>query len=214
MHHQDLEALRDLGDRHEVLHRVVAGAFRHRRDHRERRGVAHQQRVAVGLGLRHFARADGAAGAGAVLDHHRLPELGRKDLRGAGIVGPPAAAATMMRIGLVGPSCWRSIAIDAWRSRRWQSQYAIHGSPRDLRDAGASSTARFDLLAVRSAENDRGQSAQRLSGSRAVPAQLTPRACRSETAASKPSVSRRPSVSIIAFISQTAPAVTSRIDTL
>ena len=38
----------------------------------------HQQRVAVGLGFRDQADADGATRPGAVLDDDRLPDLGRE----------------------------------------------------------------------------------------------------------------------------------------
>ena len=73
-HQQDFADLRHHRNRREVLFAVV-GQFGI-----ERRigGVArkhHQQRVAVGFGLRDRAGSDGAAGAGAVVDDDGLTEL-------------------------------------------------------------------------------------------------------------------------------------------
>ena len=75
--HQDLIGIHHLGDGGEILRRVVAGGFRHRRDVGERRRIAEQQRVAIGVGTRHRLRGDRAAGAAAVVDDHALAERGR-----------------------------------------------------------------------------------------------------------------------------------------
>ncbi len=72
MHHQDHVAVRHARDRREVLDRIVAGILRHRGNHRQRAGVAVEQRVAVGLGGGERPRPDRAAGAGAVVDDHAL----------------------------------------------------------------------------------------------------------------------------------------------
>ncbi len=64
-------------DRHEILVRVERHALVQQRIDHQRRG-AEQQRVAVGPGARRRCDADIAAGAAAVLDHDRLPELLRK----------------------------------------------------------------------------------------------------------------------------------------
>ena len=73
MHQHDIAARRDQADRREILARVVADVGIERRIDRER-ARRDQKRVAVGLGLRHLARRDGAAGAAAVLDHDGLAE--------------------------------------------------------------------------------------------------------------------------------------------
>ncbi len=72
--HDDQLAGADQPDRREILARVVADVAVERRIDRERAGAAEHQRVAVGRGLRHRARGDRAAGAGAVLDDDVLAE--------------------------------------------------------------------------------------------------------------------------------------------
>ena len=64
------------GQRHrrEILERIVAELGLHERVDGERPVRADQQRVAVGRGARHHFGADAAAGAAAVVDHHRLPK--------------------------------------------------------------------------------------------------------------------------------------------
>jgi hypothetical protein len=63
-------------DMGEVLDRVVAEILRHDRHGQVRGRVGDEQRIAVGLGLRHIGGADAAAGAGLVLDYEGLPEHG------------------------------------------------------------------------------------------------------------------------------------------
>ena len=75
-HHEDLVALGEFRDRRELAGRIVAGARRHRRRHGEHAGVADEQRIAVGRRRDHGARADRAAGAGAVLDHRPAGRAG------------------------------------------------------------------------------------------------------------------------------------------
>jgi hypothetical protein len=71
-------------DLDQVLARVVGQVGIQRRVDRVARGVDEQQ-VAVGRRPRHGDRGDRAAGARAVLDHHRLaPELGELAADGAG----------------------------------------------------------------------------------------------------------------------------------
>ena len=63
----------------EVTQRVV-GQLPEQRN-RQRVAVAHQQQgVAIGTGLRHPLRGDDAAGAGPVVDHHRLAQRARHGL--------------------------------------------------------------------------------------------------------------------------------------
>ena len=73
-------------DRDEILHRVVVLGLPHRRARGDGAARAEQQRVAVGGRLRHRRAADGAGGAGAVLDDHllaeRFAERGRDGARG------------------------------------------------------------------------------------------------------------------------------------
>ena len=59
-------------DRREVTHRVVRQAGKETDVHRVRPERAHHQRIAIGRRLGHHVRADVAAGAGAILDQHRL----------------------------------------------------------------------------------------------------------------------------------------------
>ena len=61
-------------DRREILARVVADIRIKRRIDGERASAAEPERVAIGGGLGDLARADRAAGAAVVLDHHRLAE--------------------------------------------------------------------------------------------------------------------------------------------
>ncbi len=79
--HQDLEALRELRDRREVLQRIVAGRGRNRRIDGEHAGVANQQRIAVRRRRCDRAGAQRAAGPRPVLHHARLAEL-RNESRG------------------------------------------------------------------------------------------------------------------------------------
>ena len=92
-------------DRDEGLRVVARVLVEHRRD-RDHRQRAPQQRVAVGLGDGDRLAADGGAGAGAVFDHHRLAELHLHllgdEARAMVSIGPPAATATMILIGLSG----------------------------------------------------------------------------------------------------------------
>ena len=71
-HHQHLAALAEAGDRNEILHRVV-GQLPVEMLVGGMRGVGRDQhRVAVGRSAGHGLRAEHAAGAGLVVDHHRL----------------------------------------------------------------------------------------------------------------------------------------------
>ena len=74
----DDEHLRDrghAGHRLEVLQRPVFDDRRlQRRGDRHRAAPAHEQRIAVGRLRRHVVGADGAAGAGTIVDHHGLAE--------------------------------------------------------------------------------------------------------------------------------------------
>src|SRR5262245_1677344 len=80
MDDQHLVVLRDLRDRREGLAGIVVAIIGDGGDHDERADVATQQRVAVGIGGRHRLGAEAAGGAGAVLDHDRLPEREREVL--------------------------------------------------------------------------------------------------------------------------------------
>jgi len=73
-HHQHLVAFGDLGDRRELLDRVVIAEAIDRRAHHQRARIAEQQRVAVGLGGGDGLGAERPAGAAAILDDHGLPE--------------------------------------------------------------------------------------------------------------------------------------------
>ena len=96
--------VRDLGDRREILDRVV-GHLAQRRVDAVRRDVAEQQRVAVGRGPGDELGADRAVGAGLVLDDHRLlqplVELLRDDAR-HGVVAAAGEVGTTMVIVLDG----------------------------------------------------------------------------------------------------------------
>jgi hypothetical protein len=59
---------------------VADAAVDQRRDH-QRAGVAKQQCIAIGIGLRDELCRDGAAGPRFVLDDHALPEQRRQSLR-------------------------------------------------------------------------------------------------------------------------------------
>ena len=70
---------RELGDRVEVLHRIVVHlVIKARIDHEA--GRRHQERIAIRACARDVAVADAAAGAAAVLDHDRLPQPLRERL--------------------------------------------------------------------------------------------------------------------------------------
>jgi hypothetical protein len=65
-------------DRNEIaLHVELHLGYEVQRDHRVR---GEQQRVAIGRGARHLAGADGAGGAGPVLDHHLLAKAAGEPL--------------------------------------------------------------------------------------------------------------------------------------
>ena len=74
MHHQRIRRVADQADRRKILARIVADVLVERRPDRERAGIAEHQRVAVGLALRDRLGADGAAGAGPVVDHDLFAE--------------------------------------------------------------------------------------------------------------------------------------------
>ena len=80
MDQQQVGDLHGERDRLEVLQRVVSDRAEEMRIDRERPGIAHQQRVAIGRRLGHEGRADTAAGAGLVLDDEGLPERGAQPL--------------------------------------------------------------------------------------------------------------------------------------
>ena len=80
MRHHDVRHLRHQRDGREVLDRIVVQLGVQRRADRERRRDQHD-RVAVRRRARRRLRADVAAGAAAVLGHHRLPERSREAVR-------------------------------------------------------------------------------------------------------------------------------------
>jgi hypothetical protein len=71
---QDERGVAELGHRREVGHGVERDLREHVRVDHHGAVEAEQQRVAVGRGLRGLLRADVAARARTVLDHHLLPE--------------------------------------------------------------------------------------------------------------------------------------------
>ena len=72
-----LGTMKHLGDVGEVLHRIVGQLREQVGIDDQRRVAAHHQRIAVGRRLGDALDRDVAAGAGDVLDHHRLaPGLG------------------------------------------------------------------------------------------------------------------------------------------
>jgi hypothetical protein len=73
--HGDVRVVRQAHDRLEILLDVVAEIV-DRAVGDERRPVADADRVAVGCSAHHACHADGAVGAGDVLDHHGLAEVG------------------------------------------------------------------------------------------------------------------------------------------
>ena len=68
----------DLGDRLELLQRVVGRLGPDGGEHDQLGARAEKERVAVGRRASHRCGADGAAGAGAIVDHDRLAQLDRK----------------------------------------------------------------------------------------------------------------------------------------
>jgi len=81
----------EIRDRREGSHRVVGLLLEQERAEREWRGVREHEGGAVGRRAGDLQPADGAARAGLVVDHHRLPELlaellghdAREDVAGA-----------------------------------------------------------------------------------------------------------------------------------
>src|SRR3954468_20694489 len=74
MHHQRVRRGGDPPDRGEVLAWIVADVGIEVWPDRQGAGVAKTDGVTVGIGFRQRAAADGAAGAGAVVDHDLLAE--------------------------------------------------------------------------------------------------------------------------------------------
>ena len=68
----------DTGQRQrlQILQRIVAGPFHEKRIDGDLGRLRHGQRVAVRRGIGDIASAERAAGAGPVLDDHRLAEIG------------------------------------------------------------------------------------------------------------------------------------------
>src|SRR5262245_33600821 len=97
-------AVGDAGDRGEILRRIVAGILRYRRDHRQGRGIAVEQGVAVGLGCRQSSGAERAAGAWPVVDLITFwpAWLFCASSRASTSVWPPAGAGTIILISLSG----------------------------------------------------------------------------------------------------------------
>ena len=79
-HHHHSGQHRSVRHRHEILQRIGLGLVQQDRID-DKRGCGGQQRVAVGLGLRHGIGGDLPAGAGAVLHQHRLAQRYRHVLR-------------------------------------------------------------------------------------------------------------------------------------
>jgi len=73
-HHQHVRHPRHPGHGHEALQRVVRKLRVDRRVHGEGTDVAHQHRIAVGLGLGGFAGTERTTGARLVVDDDVLPE--------------------------------------------------------------------------------------------------------------------------------------------
>ncbi len=80
--HQDLKALRNLGDRREVVDGMVACVGRHRRKDGEYAGIAGEQHITVSRSAGDCLGADCSASARPILDNDRLPEPRRQDQRG------------------------------------------------------------------------------------------------------------------------------------
>jgi hypothetical protein len=84
-HHQDEVRAHQLRHHRQLARRVVGQLGIGRRGDADRTHLAQQQGVAIRRALGHGLRADLAAGAGAVVDHHRLPEqLAELEADGAG----------------------------------------------------------------------------------------------------------------------------------
>jgi hypothetical protein len=71
---QQFRHLGDQRDQGQVLERIVEALVLQAVADRERSGAGDGDGVAVGIGLRHVIGAERAAGAGAVVDDHQLPE--------------------------------------------------------------------------------------------------------------------------------------------
>ncbi len=113
---EHLVGIHHLGDAGEVPGRIIAGALRDGGDIGERRGVAEQQRVAVGVGCCHRLGADGAAAAAAVVDDDRLPERRRHAVgdEPRQHVGRPAGAGRHDHLDDLGRIGLRVCAPPAW----------------------------------------------------------------------------------------------------
>ena len=105
MHDQHVRRIHELGDRREILDRVVRQVLEQRRIDRDR-GRGEQQRVAVRRRARHLPHADIAGGAAAVVDHdllaERLATATVDRMRAMMSVGPPGANGTTSVIGRSG----------------------------------------------------------------------------------------------------------------
>ena len=83
-HREDERAARDLDHRRKRLDRIVRRLLGDRRRNQYRARAAEHDRVAVRIGPREGTAADGAAGAGAVLDHDRLAQIAAPASRRSG----------------------------------------------------------------------------------------------------------------------------------
>ena len=139
-HHEHLRPRDDLGDRHEVLLRVVVHAWRRcagspsRPSRRER--TACSRRAPRGR----LGRADAAAGAAAVLDHHGLAPHLRAASGRAGAPRcrsrRPGGNGTMKRTGFCGQDCALRRGGDQQRAAR----------TRRIREASLASSCGISVL--------------------------------------------------------------------